>query len=289
MARTSAQRGATPSPVLLRRAALAHVGPGLSSRCWPAIVRCGRRQPEVSGRLPGPPGAGEAGVQPPLSRPHGQPKPRQAQAFEQMRLLHRLAQTPRGSWTSATATRPADAPFRHRATARRADSPSHGVSYPDARSRSSASPPHRSCTPYTTAAANVSAVDGGRWIRPRIAQCGRLVEQRRGPHMWVIDEALAHVLGHGIERVRPGRRPDSRLALAVDVGADGLAVSARWRAIAEIVQPCFFNACAFTSSFGDSMVRGPLGLLAWQLQHRRDPTLRYGTHAIPASPGGEIR
>jgi hypothetical protein len=41
----------------------------------------------------------------------------------------------------------------------------------------------------------------------------------------IVRQPLADVVGDVVERIRPGRRPDPGPALAVDVGADGLAVS----------------------------------------------------------------
>ena len=41
----------------------------------------------------------------------------------------------------------------------------------------------------------------------------------------LVRQPLADVVGHGVERVQPRRGADAGLPLAVDVGADGLAVS----------------------------------------------------------------
>ena len=60
---------------------------------------------------------------------------------------------------------------------------------------------------------------------PSTAQRLRFVEQRGGQHVRIVLEPLGHVVGDVVERVRPRRPAHAGLAVAGQVGADGLAVT----------------------------------------------------------------
>jgi hypothetical protein len=63
-----------------------------------------------------------------------------------------------------------------------------------------------------------------RWIRAVVAERDDLVEQRRRPQMAVIGESGPKVGHEPLQRIRHRRRTDARLAVAVEVGADRLAI-----------------------------------------------------------------
>jgi hypothetical protein len=107
-------------------------------------------------------------------------------------------------------------------------------------------------------------------VGAREPQWAQLVQRRHRPEMGMLDQPGGDVVDERIEHFRDGALADSWLAVAAEVGMDGLAVMAGVsgdlaardslpvrRAISLLVIPCRCRAWMFTLLLSESMSVGP--------------------------------